>query len=245
MELSHRQKDELFRAAATLAKEYAQPPEFYLSLAECFSSGRCSALRYDEKKGAYVYTEDGKQKSVPASRFQERGYVVCMRKDGTFRYVPMKPLPGQLGASASPGVCLPDTPVATIHTHPAGAVFPSGADLYTLSDFSAMCIAGKLKDKDGEYYRVLCAYPFPWTDRSDLVKVATRVDNELVKMSSHYGDVYSLVVYDARGIKYAYVFPPGTASAYFVDRVRELVKDFMDIDYRVYRPGDFEPVALP
>lgn len=246
MELSQRQKDELFRAAATLAKRYASPPDFYLSLARCFSSGKCSALRYDPKKDVYYYEEAGERKEVPASRFQERGYAVCMRDDGSFRYIPLKPLPGQLGMSAPRGICLPDRFVASIHTHPAGAVFPSGTDLYTLSDLDAMCIGGKMKDGSGEYYRVLCAFPYPWAhDRRDLAKLATKVDQELSRIDKLYEDVYSLVIYDKDGIKFAYVFPPGTASAYIVDRIRQIVRDFMDVEYRVYRPGEFEEVSLP
>ena len=244
LELSDRERDELFRATATLAKR-AEGPDFYLSLAECFSKGKCSALRYDAEKDVYYYTEGDKRREIPASRFQEHAYMVCKVPNGSFRYVPIKPLPGQLGASAPEGICLPDKPVGVIHTHPAGAVFPSGEDLYTLSKLSAMCIGGKMKDDSGEYYRVLCAFPYPWADRMDIARVASRVNETIERFDRYFEDVYSLAVYDKHGIRYLYVFPPGTASAYLVDKIREAVKDFMEVEYRVYRPGEFKEVPLP
>lgn len=243
-ELSERERDEIFRAAATLAKRAADP-DFYLDLARCYTVGKCTALRYDEKRDAYVYTEVNVQREVPASAFQEHAYMVCRRSDGSFRYVPLKPLPGQLGARVNASLCYPDRPVGVIHTHPAGAVFPSGADLYVLSDLSAMCISGKMKDKSGEYYRVFCAFPYPWVDREDLARIVDRVDSTVERFVRHYEDVLSLAVFDREGFKYMYVFPPGTASAYLVDKIREQVKDFMDVEYRVYRPGEFEEVKLP
>ena len=241
MTFSDRERGLVSRRTAELARS-VPPPRYFLDLARKFSEGRISALRYSDNLHGYSYKDmvTGEEGFVPESEFQEKVEVVCRRDDGSLYFKPVETLPGMLGAKVSRSACTPDRVVGVVHTHPAGAVFPSGEDLNNLSDpdFEVMCVGTKQRAGGKDIYPVGCFYRYPWVDPEDVSRVASYVNSVIYSFTTtgSIADVLRIDIYDRSGVRYVYVFPPPAASRYLFDRLKmdPKVNSVFDIDFRIW-----------
>lgn len=244
---SDRERERVSLQAAKLARDLP-PPSFFLSLARQFSEGRISALRYDPVSGRYRYIDlsTKEEHEVPASQFQERAAMVCRTDEGELEFRPIPTLPGQLGAQVKKSACYPHRPVGVIHTHPAGATWPSPEDMMVFMDpdLEVMCVAGKDRHGGKDYYPSLCFYRYDWVDREDVYRISRLVDEKLrdFVFRGELPNVLRIDVYDKDGVRFTYVFPPPLASRYLVDKLRSLpeIRNAFDVDFRVWDEKDVE-----
>lgn len=247
MTFSDRERELLSRRTAELSR-LVPPPSHFLSIARDYSLGKISALRYSEKDGGYIYYDLNTKKRhfLPSSEFQERVEAVCRREDGTLYFKPVETLPGVLGAAFNDSVCSPDPVVGVVHTHPAGAVFPSGEDLLSLGrgSMEVMCVGTKQRVNGKDVYPVACFYRYPWVDEEDVRRVYSYVNGKLASFmkSKFLENTLRVDVYDKHGIRYVYIFPPPAASRYLFNKLREdpVVSSVFDIDFRVWDESDLE-----
>ena len=248
----------------------ASRSQLYHDLAECQVKGECSVLKYDPKKDRFVFSRNGKERELNPDLFVERGFKVCKSKDTGDVYIRFgKSQKGMLAVSYEGVSCDPgDETLGTVHLHPAGAVFPSGADMFfsVLSKYN--CIAGKVYDPEEkkEYARVFCSVTdddFLY-DLSDEERRTGHIDAsrifaeypELLKLKSEYEsvvrdsiqryDMFLLKVEDAEGNRVEYIFPPRAAGAVYelVRKAKEVYKDISKFELYTVDLSRSEPPSL-
>lgn len=245
----------------------AQRPQFYLSLAECYSKGECTELTYDPKRDAFVYKKNGRERELNPDKFIERGFLVCRSKDTDDIYIRFG-IPSRGGLSVSyEGIdCYPgDERLGSIHLHPAGAVFPSGADMIMSIFHKYNCISGKYYDpeKKRDYARVFCAVtddavladflyeggnPSPEKVLSlfpEVFQLNRRYEIRMQDVNNRYAEGRTLVVKGADG-EYTYVFPPPNLGALndYLEVVRDVFRDTHKFELYVADLSDSKPPDL-
>ena len=238
---------DIFVPLATALAEKAPRSQLYHDLARCQTEGRCSVLKYDPEKDKFVFTRDGKQRDLDPDLFVEKGFVVCRRKDSGDVYIRWgESAKGVLAVQyTEKSMCDPeDEFLGTVHLHPAGAVFPSGGDMFYSVLAKYGCIAGKVynPEEKKEYARVLChvaddSYVYDprqdgfdlsylFVEYPELVSLKQKYEREVLDIIRHYQG-YTLKVTDADGRVFVYVFPPRTPGVLheLVRKVKEVYRD--------------------
>lgn len=244
--------------------------QLYYDLAECQMENRCSPLKYDPEKKKFVFTRDGKERELDPALFVERGLKVCRRKDTGDVYIRWgKPIEGLLAVSYGGVVCDPgDETLGMIHVHPAGAVFPSGEDMFSTIFAKHHCIAGRVYDPKAkkDYARVLCyvtddVFLYDASEAEermgyydltrivaefpDLFRLKSEYESKLVRAAMDYNGK-TLRVIDGNGSTYVYVFPPSSFAVLrdLVNISKDTFKDSHRFELYVVDLSESEPPSL-